>query len=159
MPPSQALMGRPRERSPGRHSSGRGHAPGDALGGGPLPAHRPRHRGQLPLIERLPDALQPADDCAQRHGVGLPGPRPGTRPAARYSGIAVTRTCLLLFAMAGVYSAVAAIFYLGNFNTARADMAFDQVLPAVTVAILGGVSAYGGTGTIPGVVLALVLLS
>jgi ribose/xylose/arabinose/galactoside ABC-type transport system permease subunit len=54
---------------------------------------------------------------------------------------------------------VAAIFYLGNFNTARADMAFDQVLPAVTVAILGGVSAYGGTGTIPGVVLALVLLS
>lgn len=83
----------------------------------------------------------------------------GNRQAARYSGIAVTRTRILLFAMAGVSSAVAAIFYLGNFDTARADMAFDQVLPAVTVAILGGVSAYGGTGTIPGVVLALVLLS
>src|SRR5205823_4439763 len=52
----------------------------------------------------------------------------GNRQAARYSGIAVTRTRILLFAMAGTSSAVAAIFYLGNFNTARADMAFDHGL-------------------------------
>jgi rhamnose transport system permease protein len=83
----------------------------------------------------------------------------GNRQAARYSGIAVTRTRILLFAISGAVSGLASIFYLGNFNTARADMASDQVLPAVTVAILGGVSAYGGKGTIPGVVLALILLS
>ena len=83
----------------------------------------------------------------------------GNRQAARYSGIAVTRTRILLFLISGGVSGLAAIFYLGNFNTARADIASDQVLPAVTVAILGGVSAYGGKGTIPGVVLALILLS
>jgi rhamnose transport system permease protein len=83
----------------------------------------------------------------------------GSRQAALYSGIAVTRTRVLLFAISGGVSGLASIFYLGNFDTARADMASDQVLPAVTVAILGGVSAYGGKGTIPGVVLALVLLS
>jgi rhamnose transport system permease protein len=83
----------------------------------------------------------------------------GSKQAARFSGIAVTRTRILLFVMAGSIAGMASIFYLGNFDTARADMASDQVLPAVTVAILGGVSAYGGSGTIPGVVLALVLIS
>lgn len=83
----------------------------------------------------------------------------GNRQAARYSGIAVTRIRIFLFAISGGVAGLASIFYLGNFNTARADMASDQVLPAVTVAILGGVSAYGGKGTIPGVVLALILLS
>lgn len=83
----------------------------------------------------------------------------GSRQAALYSGIAVTRTRIVLFAISGGVSGLASIFYLGNFDTARADMASDQVLPAVTVAILGGVSAYGGTGTIPGVFLALVLIS
>jgi rhamnose transport system permease protein len=83
----------------------------------------------------------------------------GSKQAARFSGIAVTRTRILLFVMAGLIAGIASIFYLGNFDTARADMASDQVLPAVTVAILGGVSAYGGSGTIPGVALALVLIS
>lgn len=83
----------------------------------------------------------------------------GNRQAARFSGIAVTRTRILLFAISGGVAGLAAIFYLGNFNTARADMASDQVLPAVTVAILGGVSAYGGKGTIPGVALSLILIS
>ncbi len=83
----------------------------------------------------------------------------GSKQAARFSGVAVTRTRILLFVMSGAISALASIFYLGNFDTAVANMASDQVLPAVTVAILGGVSAYGGSGTIPGVVLALVLIS
>jgi rhamnose transport system permease protein len=82
----------------------------------------------------------------------------GNKQAARFSGIPVARTRIILFVISGAFAALAAIFYLGNFDTAQANMAMDQVLPAVTVVILGGVSAYGGTGTIPGVVLALVLL-
>jgi len=82
----------------------------------------------------------------------------GNRQAARFSGIAVTRTRILLFVIAGVFSALAAIMYLGYYNSIQANSALDVVLPAITVAILGGVSAYGGTGTIFGVVLALILL-
>jgi ribose/xylose/arabinose/galactoside ABC-type transport system permease subunit len=82
----------------------------------------------------------------------------GNRQAARFSGVPVARTRILVFVIAGIFAALAAIFYLGNFDTAQANMASDQLLPAITAVILGGVSAYGGTGTIPGVVLALLLL-
>jgi len=82
----------------------------------------------------------------------------GNRQAARFSGVPVARTRILVYVIAGVFSALAAIFYLGNFDTAQANMAADQLLPAITAVILGGVSAYGGSGTIPGVVLALILL-
>jgi rhamnose transport system permease protein len=38
-------------------------------------------------------------------------------------------------------------------------MGASELLPAITAVILGGVSAYGGSGTIPGVVIAAVLLA
>lgn len=81
------------------------------------------------------------------------------RQAALFSGIAVTRTRLIAFVIAGLFAGLAAVFYLGNYDTAQATIASDQLLPAITAVILGGVSAYGGTGTIPGVVLAVILLA
>lgn len=83
----------------------------------------------------------------------------GGREAALFSGIAVTRVRILAFVIAGVFSAIAAVFYLGNYDTAQASIASDQLLPAITAVILGGVSAYGGTGTIGGVGIAIVLLA
>lgn len=82
----------------------------------------------------------------------------GSKQAARFSGIAVVRVRVLVFVIAGGFSALAAIFYLATFDTAQANMAQDLLLPAITAVILGGVSAYGGTGTIWGVVLAMILL-
>ncbi len=82
----------------------------------------------------------------------------GNREAARFSGIPVTGIRILLFTIAGAYAALAAILYLGYFNSIQANSAVDDVLPAITIVILGGVSAYGGTGTIGGVLLALILL-
>lgn len=82
----------------------------------------------------------------------------GGRQAALYSGVAVVRTRLIAFVLAGTLSAIAAVFYLGNYDTAQATIASDELLPAITVVILGGVSAYGGIGTIPGVGLAAILL-
>ena len=81
------------------------------------------------------------------------------RQAALFSGVAVTRTRLIAFVIAGMFAALAAVFYLGNYDTAQANIASDQLLPAITAVILGGVSAYGGTGTIPGVALAVILLA
>lgn len=81
------------------------------------------------------------------------------RQAALFSGIAVTRTRLIAFVIAGVFAGLAGVFYLGNYDTAQATIANDQLLPAITAVILGGVSAYGGTGTIPGVLVAVILLA
>jgi rhamnose transport system permease protein len=80
------------------------------------------------------------------------------RQATRFSGLAVVRTKLLVFVLSGFMAGVAAIFYIGYFDTAQAGVGSEDLLPAITVVVLGGVSAYGGTGTIPGVVLALFVL-
>lgn len=82
----------------------------------------------------------------------------GGRQAALFSGVAVVRTRLTAFVISGTFSAIAAVFYLGNYDTAQATIGSSELLPAITAVILGGVSAYGGTGTIPGVGIAVVLL-
>jgi ribose/xylose/arabinose/galactoside ABC-type transport system permease subunit len=80
------------------------------------------------------------------------------KQASRFSGLAVARTKLLVFVISGCMAGVAAIFYAGYFDTAQGGLGAEDLLPAITVVILGGVSAYGGTGTLPGVVLALFVL-
>lgn len=77
------------------------------------------------------------------------------RQASRYSGLAVVRTRIGAFILSGFMAAVAAIFYLAYFNSIDAGSATSDLLPAITVVLLGGVSAYGGTGTVAGVVVAL----
>ena len=83
----------------------------------------------------------------------------GNRRAALFSGIAVSRVRITAFVMSGLFAGIAAVFYLGDYNTAQAGIAADQLFPAITAVILGGVSAYGGSGTIPGVAVAAVLLA
>lgn len=83
----------------------------------------------------------------------------GNRRAALFSGIAVNQVRITSFAVAGLLSGIAAVFYLGNYDTAQAGIASSDLLPAITIVILGGVSAYGGRGTVPGVAIAAVLLA
>jgi len=83
----------------------------------------------------------------------------GSRKAALFSGIAVNRVRISTFVISGFMAGVAGLLFLGNYQTAQAGMGSTELLPAVTAVILGGVSAYGGTGTILGVVLAAVLLA
>ncbi|MDH2903754.1 MAG: ABC transporter permease [Actinomycetota bacterium] len=83
----------------------------------------------------------------------------GSRKAALFSGIAVNRVRILTFVISGLMAGIAGLLFLGNYQTAQAGMGASELLPAVTAVILGGVSAYGGTGTIPGVVLAAALLA
>lgn len=83
----------------------------------------------------------------------------GNRRAALFSGIAVNRVRIVTFVISGFLAGVAGLLFLGNYETAQAGMGASELLPAVTAVILGGVSAYGGTGTIPGVALAAVLLA
>jgi rhamnose transport system permease protein len=83
----------------------------------------------------------------------------GNRKAALYSGISVNRIRITTFVISGFLAGVAGLLFLGNYQTAQAGMGASELLPAVTAVILGGVSAYGGTGTVPGVALAAILLA
>jgi rhamnose transport system permease protein len=75
--------------------------------------------------------------------------------AARYSGIRVKRAKLLLFVLSGVVCALAGVLYTFRLSTAVQDNGLGLELSVVTVVLLGGISIFGGRGTILGVVLAI----
>jgi rhamnose transport system permease protein len=79
--------------------------------------------------------------------------------AARYAGIRVKRTKLILFIASGTVCALAGILYTFRLSTAVQDNGIGLELSVVTVVLLGGVSIFGGRGTIIGVVLAIAVFA
>lgn len=83
----------------------------------------------------------------------------GNNPiGARYSGIRVNNYRLLFLTLNGVAASITAIFLVSRIATARPNMAMGWELEIITIAILGGVSIFGGAGKIPGVILAVLLI-
>jgi rhamnose transport system permease protein len=80
------------------------------------------------------------------------GRNPG---AARYSGVRVQRLKISLFMLSGVIAALAGTILTARLSSARADAGQGMTLTVVTVVLLGGVNIFGGSGSIPGVVLAV----
>lgn len=78
--------------------------------------------------------------------------------AARFSGIRVKRIKSMLFVLSGTVAALAGIVYSLRLASARANYGEGFELSVVAAVVLGGVSIFGGKGTILGVVLALILL-
>jgi rhamnose transport system permease protein len=84
----------------------------------------------------------------------------GANPeAARFSGLRVNRTKFQLFVVSGMISALAGVIIALRDSTAAANVGTGAELTAIAAVVLGGVSIFGGTGTIGGVLLALILLA
>ena len=73
--------------------------------------------------------------------------------AARMSGIKVARHKVMVYAIAGLLAAVAAIVLSARNLTAQAGMGVMYELDAIAMAVIGGVSLAGGRGSILGTVL------
>ena len=83
----------------------------------------------------------------------------GTNPtAARFSGINNRRVLLISYVIAGVLASIAGIVILGRTNAANVDFGAPYVLLSILIAVLGDVDPYGGSGTVLGVLLALVAM-
>jgi rhamnose transport system permease protein len=78
--------------------------------------------------------------------------------AAYFAGLRVKRIKLILFALSGTVAALAGIVISLRNSTAAANVGQGFELTAITAVLLGGVSIFGGRGTIAGVILALFLL-
>ncbi|MET0428133.1 MAG: ABC transporter permease [Microvirga sp.] len=78
--------------------------------------------------------------------------------AAQFSGIPVRRTRFALFLMTGLMSGFSAVCLTSRLGSTRHTIAAGWELDIVTMAVLGGVSILGGSGTIPGVVLAAIVM-
>lgn len=83
----------------------------------------------------------------------------GNNPtAARFSGIRVERVKMVLFLLTGLMSGIAAVCLTARLGSTRPSIASAWELEVVTMVVLGGVSILGGQGSIPGVVLAALVM-
>ena len=78
--------------------------------------------------------------------------------AAYFAGLRVKRIKTWLFVTSGAISALAGIVYTFRFSSARADNGAGLELSVVACVLLGGVSIFGGKGSLPAVVCAVFLL-
>lgn len=79
----------------------------------------------------------------------------GNNPTgALFSGIRVARVKFILFLLTGLMSGIATICLTSRLGSTRPSIAFGWELEIVTMVVLGGVSILGGSGSIPGVVIA-----
>jgi rhamnose transport system permease protein len=79
----------------------------------------------------------------------------GANPvASRFAGVAVNRYRFALFALTGLFSGLAAVLLTSRLGSTRPSIAQGWELEIISIVILGGVSVWGGKGSILGVVLA-----
>ncbi len=79
--------------------------------------------------------------------------------AARMSGINVARHKVLVYTIAGMLAAVAALLLTSKNLTAQAGMGVMYELDAIAMAVIGGVSLAGGRGSIVGTVIGALIFS
>lgn len=73
---------------------------------------------------------------------------------ALFSGIRVGRVKFILFLLTGLISGVAAVCLTSRLGSTRPSIALGWELEIVTMVVLGGINILGGSGSIPGVVIA-----
>ncbi|PKQ25329.1 MAG: ATPase [Actinobacteria bacterium HGW-Actinobacteria-4] len=78
--------------------------------------------------------------------------------AARFSGVSVERTKLILFVLSGTVAALAGVYYTLRYGSARGDNATGLELGVIAAVLLGGVSIFGGRGALHGVIAAVLLI-
>jgi ribose/xylose/arabinose/galactoside ABC-type transport system permease subunit len=78
---------------------------------------------------------------------------------ARYAGLPVERRVALVYVLAGLIVAVAAIIYTARLGQAKADAGMGYELFAITAVVLGGTSIFGGTGSVTGTLLGVAIIA
>lgn len=79
--------------------------------------------------------------------------------AARFAGVRVERLRFPLFVVSGLLAAIAAIIYTARVSSVRADNGVGLELQVIAAVLLGGVSIFGGRGSLLGVLLSLSLIA
>jgi len=80
------------------------------------------------------------------------------KEAALYSGIKVRRVKWTLFTLSGLMASLAGVLYASRLGAVRGDSGEGFELDIITIVLLGGVSIFGGKGTLVGVGLSILVV-
>ena len=122
--------------------------------------------GQKGLIGPLPFALVAFAVlfiilyiALERSGFGRKTQVIGTnREVAEFAGIDTNRHKMILFIASGTIAAFAGLLYAARVGAVRGDVANGFELDIITIVLLGGVSIFGGTGSLIGTLLAILIV-
>lgn len=78
---------------------------------------------------------------------------------ARFAGIASNRQLGLVYVLAGIIAALAAMIYTARLGQAKADAGTGYELFAITAVVLGGTSIFGGKGSVTGTLLGVAAIA
>jgi rhamnose transport system permease protein len=83
----------------------------------------------------------------------------GSNPeAARVVGIRVDRSLFVAYLLSGILSGLGGVLWISRYASAQSDTAMGFELQAIAAAVVGGVNIFGGSGTLPGILLGSLLL-
>ncbi len=82
----------------------------------------------------------------------------GNPEAAAVSGVNVVRNIFGVYLVAGVLYGIAAFLEAGRVQSVTTSTGLNYELDAISGCVIGGVSFTGGVGTIPGVLLGVIIL-
>lgn len=83
----------------------------------------------------------------------------GNVEAARLSGLAVDRTKISVFIIAGVLAALSAFILASRLNSGQPNAGLGFELQVIAAVILGGISLTGGIGTLSGAFIGILILT
>jgi rhamnose transport system permease protein len=81
-----------------------------------------------------------------------------SKDVARFSGVRVRRVKFSVFLMSATAAALAGVLYAARLGAVRGSTGQGFELDIITVVLLGGVSVFGGSGTMVGVILSTLLV-
>lgn len=83
----------------------------------------------------------------------------GNTAAARLSGINVDKTLVIVYSMSGLMAGLAALMLAGRTNSGFPNAGAGYELDAIAAVIIGGASFSGGSGTIGGTAIGVLLIA
>ena len=82
----------------------------------------------------------------------------GNEKATKLSGINTNKVYFIAYANMGLLSAVAALVTMARLSSAQPTAGNQYEMDAIGACFIGGASAYGGIGTVPGVIIGAILM-
>lgn len=78
--------------------------------------------------------------------------------ATVYAGLNNFKIVVMTHMISGMLAAVSGIIMWGRYSSAKADTGSTYTMQAILIAVLGGVSPLGGSGSVTGIVLAVLII-